>query len=86
MPNIVEFLAHLSRDQAARDAFNANPHQTMVDFGLNGGQIKLLDDANGQPSGSSGVDALEKALKGEYGGMPMAGPTTVSMTTKLSYP
>jgi hypothetical protein len=84
MPNIIDFLAHLSRDQASRDAFNANPVQTMTDFGLTRPQRDLLINANGKPSGSPEVYALEEALKGEYG-TAMDGGTTVSMTTKLTY-
>lgn len=82
MPNIVEFLAHLSRDQAAYKAFKANPDGAMADYGLDPvSQINVIKGANGKPVGSGEVTALEKAIQSEYA----ATGAMATMTTKLSY-
>jgi hypothetical protein len=83
MPNIVEFFAHLSRDQAALDAFQANPKRTMIDFGLTGPQIGFIEAANNQDVGSDAVGALEQQIRSEY--PPSEKMTVLSMTTKIKY-
>jgi hypothetical protein len=82
MPNIVEFLAHLVRDQAAYKAFQNNPDVAMVRFGLDAGQIGDLRAASGKPADDPAVAALENRMKNEH----MAVGGAMSMTTKLMIP
>lgn len=85
MPNIVEFLAHLVRDQAAYKAFQDNPDVAMVRFGLDAGQIGDLKAASGKPTGDPAVTALEHRMKNEHNAVG-GGAMAMSMTTKLMMP